>query len=62
MYQKEKEMIFFILGIIWWILTVYSCITVGAHCLTDVSFGGMITLISYLITFLILKNKNQKFE
>lgn len=55
-------MTFFILGIIWWILTAYSRITIGAHYLTDVSFGEMITLIGYLITLLILKNKNQKFE
>ena len=60
--SKGKEMIFFILGIIWWILTAYSRITVGAHYLTDVSFGGMITLIGYLITLLIFKNKNKKFE
>jgi membrane-associated phospholipid phosphatase len=60
--SKGKEMIFFILGIIWWILTAYSRITMGAHYLTDVCFGGMITLIGYLITLLIFKGKKIRQE
>ena len=56
--SQKKEMILFVCGIVWWILTAYSRVTCGAHYLTDVCFGGMITLISYLITSLIF-NKSK---
>jgi membrane-associated phospholipid phosphatase len=55
--SKKYESILFICGVIWWILTAYSRITIGAHYLTDVCFGGLITLISYVIITLILKKK-----
>jgi membrane-associated phospholipid phosphatase len=58
--SQKNELILFICGIIWWILTAYSRITNGAHYLTDVCFGGLITLISYLITVLIFKNTYKK--
>ena len=53
--SQKYELILFICGIIWWGLTSYSRITVGAHYLTDVCFGGLITLISYLIIHLTTK-------
>ena len=55
--SKKYESFLFICGVIWWILTAYSRLTIGAHYLTDVCFGGLITLISYVIITLILKKK-----
>ena len=53
--SSKYEIVLFLLGIIWWILTAYSRITVGAHYLTDICFGGMVTIISYLITIIIFR-------
>ena len=50
---KKLEILLFSFATMWWGLTAYSRITVGAHYLTDVCFGGMITLISYYIVILI---------
>jgi membrane-associated phospholipid phosphatase len=58
--SQKHEFILFICGIIWWGLTSYSRITVGAHYLTDVCFGGLITLISYLIIHLTTKKCLEK--
>lgn len=45
---KYKNLLF-IFGVLWWALTAFSRMTVGAHYLTDVSFGGLITIASYFI-------------
>jgi membrane-associated phospholipid phosphatase len=47
-------------GIIWWLLTAFSRITVGAHYLTDVSVGGIIIMFSYLIVWGISIYVNKK--
>lgn len=44
------------LGFVWWALTALSRITVGAHFLSDVCIGALITVFSYLATML-LKSK-----
>lgn len=53
--SKKYESVLFVFGIIWWILTAYTRITIGAHYLTDVCFGGLITIISCFIIVLINK-------
>lgn len=59
--RKYKLLLFFI-GLIWWLLTALSRITVGAHYLTDVSVGGIIVLFSYFIVWLICNCINKKVE
>lgn len=46
--EKHKNKLFFI-GILWWFFTAFSRMTLGAHYLSDVCFGGIITLLSYFI-------------
>ncbi len=41
--------VLFVGGFVWWGLTAFSRLTVGAHYLTDVSIGGLLTIISYAI-------------
>lgn len=43
----------FILGFVWWVLTAFSRITVGAHYLTDVCIAGIITILSYAVIIFI---------
>ena len=43
----------FVLGVIWWAFTAFSRLTVGAHYLSDVCFGGFFTIIAYLIVVFI---------
>lgn len=57
-YNKKIEKyrsFLFIIGIIWWALTAFARITIGAHYLTDVCFGGLITIIAYIVIRLIWK-------
>jgi membrane-associated phospholipid phosphatase len=56
----KKERVLFFCGIIWWMLTAYSRITIGAHYLSDVCCAGLITMISYLITTFIYFKKNRQ--
>ena len=44
---------FFFGGFIWWGLTAFSRMTVGAHYLTDVSMAGLIMIFSYEIVVFI---------
>lgn len=39
----------FVLGFLWWAVTAFSRMTVGAHYLTDVTIAGLVTIISYVI-------------
>lgn len=57
---KKYKSAFFFVGLIWWLLTAFSRITVGAHYLTDVSVGGIVVIFSYLITWLISNCINKK--
>ncbi len=54
----------FALGLVWWALTAFSRLTVGAHYLSDVVFGGLITILAYAIVSLAkniyLKRKSMK--
>ena len=45
--------VLFILGFVWWGLTAFSRLTVGAHYLTDVCIAGLVTIFSYEIVILI---------
>ena len=48
--EKEKYRVsLFVLGVIWWALTAFSRLTVGAHYLSDVCFSGIFTIIAYFI-------------
>ncbi len=46
---KKHKTLLFIIGLIWWALTAFSRLTVGAHYLSDVTIAGLITLLSYQI-------------
>lgn len=46
---SRYKSLFVIFGFVFWALTALSRMTVGAHYLTDVAVGGLITLISYVI-------------
>lgn len=39
----------FALGFIWWAITAFSRLTVGAHYLTDVTIAGIVTILAYVI-------------
>ena len=52
---KKYRSILFVFGFLWWTLTAFSRMTVGAHYLTDVSVAAIVTLIGYTVTVL-LKN------
>ena len=39
----------FALGLIWWAITAFSRLTVGAHYLTDVTIAGIVTILAYTI-------------
>ena len=56
--SSKNGLILFLCGIVWWGVTAYSRITIGAHYLTDVCFGAIITLLSYIIAIIIMKKVN----
>ena len=39
----------FALGFVWWAVTAFSRLTVGAHYLTDVTVAGLVTILAYAI-------------
>lgn len=39
----------FVLGFVWWALTAFSRLTVGAHYLSDVTIAGLVTITAYII-------------
>lgn len=49
----KHRFILFILGFVWWGLTAFSRLTVGAHYLTDVCIAGIITILSYTVIIFI---------
>lgn len=51
-FEKYRGWLFFG-GFVWWGLTAFSRMTVGAHYLTDVSIAGLITIFSYEIVVFI---------
>ena len=42
---KKYKGLFAVLGFVWWGLTAFSRMTVGAHYLTDVCIAGLIAII-----------------
>lgn len=44
--RKYKPLLF-ALGFLWWAVTAFSRLTVGAHYLTDVTIGGLVTVLAY---------------
>lgn len=46
---KKFKPFLFALGFVWWALTAFSRLTVGAHYLTDVTIAGLVTIIAYVI-------------
>lgn len=50
--QRRRDLLF-LCGFIWWGLTAFSRLTVGAHYLTDVSIAGLVTILTYLAAYLI---------
>ena len=39
----------FALGLLWWAATALSRLTIGAHYLTDVAIGGLVTIFAYTV-------------
>lgn len=46
---KKFKPYLFALGFIWWALTAFSRLTVGAHYLTDVTIAGLVTILAYAL-------------
>ncbi len=60
--QKYRG-ILFMGGFVWWVLTAFSRLTVGAHYLTDVCIAGLITVLVYEVVAWIIhvaKARNEK--
>ncbi len=47
--EKYEGVLFFV-GVLWWALTAFSRMTVGAHYLTDVTIAGGVTLFIYAVS------------
>jgi membrane-associated phospholipid phosphatase len=62
---KKFKPLLFALGFVWWALTAFSRLSIGAHYLTDVTIAGMVTILSYGIVSLVkriyLKRKSMRF-
>ena len=52
---KKFKPYLFALGFVWWGLTAFSRLTVGAHYLTDVSIAGLVTILSYALVSIVTK-------
>ena len=50
---KKYKTLLIISGFVWWGLTAFSRLTMGAHYLTDVSIAGLITIVVYQVTKLV---------
>ena len=46
---KKFKPYLFVLGFLWWGLTAFSRLTVGAHYLTDVAIAGLVTILAYAV-------------
>jgi membrane-associated phospholipid phosphatase len=45
----------FALGLVWWGITAFSRLTVGAHYLTDVTIAGLVTIFAYVIISVVMR-------
>jgi membrane-associated phospholipid phosphatase len=50
---KKWKPYLFALGLVWWALTAFSRLTIGAHYLSDVAIAGLVTLVAYGIVWLV---------
>ena len=50
---KKAKPYLFAFGVVWWMVIALSRMTVGAHYLTDVAIGGLVTILSYIIATLV---------
>ena len=50
---KKYKSYLFIFGFIWWALTAFSRLTIGAHYLTDVTIAGLVAILAYFIVLAI---------
>ena len=57
--EKHRTMLFWG-GFVWWALTAFSRLTVGAHYLTDVCIAGLITIAAYALALLLRKYLRKK--
>ncbi|MBE7091266.1 MAG: phosphatase PAP2 family protein [Clostridiales bacterium] len=53
--QRRKPLLS-VCGLLWWALTAFSRLTVGAHYLTDVSIAALITLGAYALVSVMTKS------
>lgn len=58
--QKQNQISIYIVstGFIWWTLTAFSRLSVGAHYLSDVAIAGLITIFVYNFVLSVI-NKNE---
>ena len=47
---EKHRFLLTVVGFIWWGLTAYSRMSVGAHYLTDVCIAGLVTILAYAVT------------
>lgn len=50
---KKYKTHLFALGFVWWAITAFSRLTIGAHYLTDVTIAGLVTILSYIVVSVI---------
>ena len=46
---KKFEIYLFGFGCVWWGITAFSRLTLGAHYLTDVTIAGLVTILAYIM-------------
>lgn len=56
--EKRKSFLF-LGGVVWWVLTAFSRLTVGAHYLSDVSIAGLVTVTVCAALDLVWKRRNE---
>lgn len=54
---KKQQVLFFYIGVAWTLLVAFSRMLIGAHYLTDISMGGMLTCVCFYIGNEILLKK-----
>lgn len=57
---KKCKPYLFAFGFVWWAVTAFSRLTVGAHYLTDVTIAGLVTILAYAIVYLARRIKRKK--
>ena len=43
----------FALGFVWWAVTAFSRLTLGAHYMTDITIAGLVTILAYFIVLIV---------